>query len=69
VIALLRAIGLVDEFVVFDEVRIPLIGFAAEEAIEAMAGTCSLKPDSEMVFIPGGEFTMGSDRHYPEEAP
>src|SRR3954466_15055227 len=22
-----------------------------------------------MVWIPGGEFTMGSDRHYPEEAP
>jgi len=22
-----------------------------------------------MVFIPGGEFTMGSDKHYPEEAP
>ena len=24
---------------------------------------------AEMVFIPGGEFTMGSDKHYPEEAP
>jgi formylglycine-generating enzyme len=24
---------------------------------------------SEMARIPGGEFTMGSDRHYPEEAP
>jgi formylglycine-generating enzyme len=24
---------------------------------------------SRMVWIPGGEFTMGSDRHYPEEAP
>ena len=23
----------------------------------------------EMVWIPGGEFLMGSDRHYPEEAP
>ena len=22
-----------------------------------------------MVFIPGGRFRMGSDRHYPEEAP
>jgi formylglycine-generating enzyme required for sulfatase activity len=22
-----------------------------------------------MLFLPGGEFTMGSDRHYPEEAP
>ena len=26
------------------------------------------RPDG-MVWIPGGEFTMGSDRHYPEEAP
>ena len=23
----------------------------------------------EMVLIPGGEFRMGSDEHYPEEAP
>jgi len=22
-----------------------------------------------MVWIPGGEFAMGSDHHYPEEAP
>ncbi len=22
-----------------------------------------------MVFVPGGEFRMGSDSHYPEEAP
>src|SRR5215213_11702992 len=25
--------------------------------------------DSTMVWIPGGSFRMGSDRHYPEEAP
>ena len=25
--------------------------------------------ESDMVWIPGGEFRMGSDRHYPEEAP
>ena len=24
---------------------------------------------ADMVFVPGGEFLMGSDRHYPEEAP
>src|SRR5436190_1578662 len=24
---------------------------------------------SDMVFLPGGTFRMGSDRHYPEEAP
>lgn len=26
-------------------------------------------PGTEMVWIPGGTFFMGSDRHYPEEAP
>lgn len=26
-------------------------------------------PGGQMVWIPGGEFLMGSDRHYPEEAP
>src|SRR5580692_6459719 len=24
---------------------------------------------ADMVFVPGGEFRMGSDHHYPEEAP
>src|SRR4030095_994455 len=23
----------------------------------------------QMIWLPGGEFMMGSDRHYPEEAP
>src|SRR6476619_2021636 len=28
------------------------------------------RPDpAEMLFIPGGTFRMGSERHYPEEAP
>ncbi len=27
------------------------------------------KPDADMVFIPGGTFRMGSDKHYSEEAP
>ena len=26
-------------------------------------------PDADMVWVPGGEFLMGSDQHYPEEAP
>ena len=26
-------------------------------------------PRANMVLVPGGEFRMGSDRHYPEEAP
>ena len=25
--------------------------------------------DEQMVWVPGGTFTMGSDRHYPDEAP
>lgn len=28
-----------------------------------------LPPDADMVWVPGGTFLMGSDRHYPEEAP
>src|ERR1700677_3202156 len=27
------------------------------------------RPDGDMVRIPGGTFLMGSDHHYPEEAP
>ena len=26
-------------------------------------------PSENMVWIPGGTFLMGSDKHYPEEAP
>ncbi|WP_043347246.1 formylglycine-generating enzyme family protein [Methylobacterium sp. B1] len=29
----------------------------------------SSDPSPDMVFVPGGTFRMGSDRHYPEEAP
>jgi hypothetical protein len=36
VIPLFRAVRLVDELVVVDEIRIPLIGLAAEEAVEAI---------------------------------
>jgi formylglycine-generating enzyme len=28
-----------------------------------------LPPDKDMVWIPGGAFVMGSDAHYPDEAP
>jgi sulfatase modifying factor 1 len=27
------------------------------------------KEPTSMVFVPGGTFRMGSERHYPEEAP
>ena len=30
---------------------------------------CSDAVHDGMIFIPGGTFRMGSDRHYPEEAP
>ena len=35
---------------------------------DATAGIGSSEP-AGMAFIPGGTFRMGSDRHYPEEAP
>ena len=39
----------------------------------AEAGAASSPPGpppfEEMVWIPGGTFRMGSDQHYPEEAP
>jgi formylglycine-generating enzyme len=31
--------------------------------------TAAPQNETEMVYIAGGTFTMGSDRHYPEEAP
>jgi formylglycine-generating enzyme len=41
--------------------------------LQAKAETEQRPPDAsrtgEMVFIPGGTFRMGSDHHYPEEAP
>ncbi|MCW5738419.1 MAG: SUMF1/EgtB/PvdO family nonheme iron enzyme, partial [Enhydrobacter sp.] len=38
--------------------------------MQAQVATASLSaPASDMVWIPGGKFAMGSDRHYPEEAP
>ena len=43
----------------------PLIVDQGYIAGQAMA---TQSPDG-MAFIPGGTFRMGSDRHYPEEAP
>jgi sulfatase modifying factor 1 len=37
------------------------------DALEMQQATKHVTDD--MVWIPGGTFTMGSDRHYPEEAP
>lgn len=33
------------------------------------ASAASLEAPTDMIWIPGGRFRMGSDRHYPEEAP
>ena len=37
--------------------------------VEPQAPAGSDMVESDMVWIPGGEFRMGSDRHYPEERP
>jgi formylglycine-generating enzyme len=36
---------------------------------EPDAATAAEPPDAGMVWVPGGVFRMGSDDHYPEEAP
>jgi formylglycine-generating enzyme required for sulfatase activity len=36
---------------------------------KAMARVPAANATADMVWIPGGEFGMGSDRHYPEERP
>jgi formylglycine-generating enzyme required for sulfatase activity len=37
------------------------------QALERITHTSA--PSGDMIFLPGGTFRMGSDRHYPEEAP
>jgi formylglycine-generating enzyme required for sulfatase activity len=41
------------------------------DAVESMtrAAGVSQAPGEKMAWIPGGTFLMGSDSHYPEEAP
>jgi formylglycine-generating enzyme len=38
-------------------------------ALENREATCETRAPQGMVWIEGGTFCMGSDRHYPEEAP
>src|SRR5262245_31026458 len=40
----------------------------AMDALEDRTGAEATSPPG-MIWIPGGTFRMGSDRHYPEEAP
>ena len=48
--------------------RTPQQTHSAVAADAAPAANASAWPDG-MIFIPGGTFRMGSDKHYPEEAP
>lgn len=41
---------------------------AGETAVASLRQHESLAP-SNMILVPGGTFRMGSDKHYPEEAP
>lgn len=43
-------------------------GFAAERS-DKQTTQKGEPPDRDMIWIPGGTFMMGSDRHYPEEGP
>ena len=42
--------------------------FSASAEADVTVDGCSSQPDG-MIWIPGGTFRMGSDKHYPEEAP
>jgi formylglycine-generating enzyme len=37
--------------------------------LRAQASAVEITPDRDTVWVPGGTFHMGSDKHYPEEAP
>ena len=42
---------------------------SSQSQVSERAETPQADPLADMVFVPGGEFRMGSDGHYPEEAP
>jgi formylglycine-generating enzyme len=39
------------------------------QSLDPNGQTSNATPTADMIWIPGGSFRMGSDRHYPEEAP
>ena len=45
------------------------VRFSANIATDSVAPAPSPEPFPGMVWIPGGTFQMGSDKHYPEERP
>ena len=40
-----------------------------EKSLSQRARSLEAPPDDGMLHVPGGTYCMGSDRHYPEEAP
>jgi len=51
------------------ETRMSLISFRTGTDESADGLVYQRAPRANMVRIPGGTFRMGSDKHYPEEAP
>ena len=39
------------------------------QSLNSIGQASNASPTADMIWIPGGSFRMGSDRHYPEEAP
>ena len=42
---------------------------SSQSQVSERTETPQADPLADMVFVPGGDFRMGSDGHYPEEAP
>jgi sulfatase modifying factor 1 len=42
---------------------------AETKSLSNSGRTLERSVDEEMLYVPGGNYRMGSDRHYPEEAP
>ena len=47
----------------------PGLAGEADPPVDTQPGASDSPPAPGMVWVPGGTFVMGSDRHYPEEAP
>ena len=45
------------------------MNFAEAKSLSDRAQSSEALADEGMLYVPGGTFRMGSDRHYPEEAP
>jgi formylglycine-generating enzyme required for sulfatase activity len=45
------------------------MSFAEAKSLSDRARSSEARADEGMLYVPGGTYRMGSDRHYPEEAP